>query len=422
MTVRLLGAVIVLLAVGAGGTADLRLIHAVMGDGDQPGIVDSVEAIRGQAFDSVPVPVRAPATLRDVLADVAVAEVIDDRTLAARGRAWRAIGLGDERTPQRLWRLLARDVPRVAFDEESRQLYVDPSVLTPRDFAPNVDEEATTVLQMTGVRPDEPLIAHVLVHALQNQRGDTPRLARTTDELLSVAAMREAEANLVAVYMRFRNLGIAGEMLKEGITPDVLRIADLLPPEIDDAPAIDRRLAEFVYLQGLTVATGQLQQGGWGAVDVLRSRRSTLSWITPESAEKEEPAPAIDIPPAPAAPAEGFRPVDSDTLGPVAIGAVLAQGGMTERSVERLIVYWRGDRLSRFVSETGKGSHTHWESRWADSASAEAFIAGLQETLDQRFSTGEGTAVDGVVQLTADDASYRLRRVEGRVLVDVRTP
>ena len=73
MTVRLLGAVIVLLAVGAGGTADLRLIHAVMGDGDQPGIVDSVEAIRGQAFDSVPVPVRAPATLRDVLADVAVA-------------------------------------------------------------------------------------------------------------------------------------------------------------------------------------------------------------------------------------------------------------------------------------------------------------------------------------------------------------
>ena len=49
-------------------------------------------------------------------------------------------------------------------------------------------------------------------------------------------------------------------------------------------------------------------------------------------------------------------------------------------------------------------------------------VFGDEDRFFQRFSTGEGTAVDGVVQLTADDASYRLRRVEGRVLVDVRTP
>ncbi len=173
-------------------------------------LAEQLAELRGEALPRPPVALRAGAELRRVVTEVSARSLLPAERLAARGRAWSDIGLGRDDAPGRLLRLLAADLDGVACDPVSAQILVEPGRLSPTDFAGEGDEGPSALLASTGVRPDEPVLMHALVHLLQRQRGDGPA-ALTTDTLLADTAWREGEANVVAMRYLFRSLGIADE-------------------------------------------------------------------------------------------------------------------------------------------------------------------------------------------------------------------
>ena len=184
--------------------ADLDLLEAVRA------IAGRVEDLRGERFRRPPLAVRAPEMMRGVAAEIRARNVLPREQLEARGRAWADLGLGGESSPESLLRVVAGDLEGIAFDPQGNRLLVGPERLTGADFVPHdEDDRDSTVLMMTGVRPDEPLVAHLLMHVRQLEREGADSLEPTTDRLLAHAAWNEGEANLVALRYLFQGMGVA---------------------------------------------------------------------------------------------------------------------------------------------------------------------------------------------------------------------
>ena len=107
--------------------------------------------------------------MRQVAAEIRAFNVLPSERLAARGRAWVDLGLGDENAPATLFTMLAADVSGIGFDPDGNRLLVDPAKLAEKDL---VDKEARAALLMaTGRWRSEPLVAHVLMHVRQRERA-----------------------------------------------------------------------------------------------------------------------------------------------------------------------------------------------------------------------------------------------------------
>ena len=89
-------------------------------------IATRVERLRGEAFIRPPFAVRVPEVMRDVAAEIRAFAVLPRDRVAARGRAWSAIGLGDADTPRNLLTTLAADLDGIGFDPQGNRLLVTP--------------------------------------------------------------------------------------------------------------------------------------------------------------------------------------------------------------------------------------------------------------------------------------------------------
>jgi hypothetical protein len=393
--------------------ADLELLEEVRQ------VATRVEQLRGQTFDRPPVAVRAPDPMREVAAEIRAGNVLARERLAARGAAWRDLGLaGDEGGPARLLVALAGDIEGIGFDPAGNRLLVAPDRLTAQDFQPREGQEGpATILAVTGVRQDEPLIAHVVTHVRQRERlGRDPLHVPTTDGVLAAAAWAEGEANLVAVRYLFAGLGVADDVLGSGLSPEDVLDGRLLAASRDALSAIERDLLHFVYIEGFAQSVTQFRAGGWSALDGAMNRRRSTRDILHADRSPLEPAAF----PAPSPPIPGAVVADEDALGEQAIVTLIAHG--TGKDNLGLIAGdgWAGDRVLRWTRPGQPGGATEWTSRWADAAAAEEFDYGLVRAFDTRFADQSFTGpADGERELRADDRLIRIRRTgsDVRVLV-----
>ena len=82
---------------------------------------------------------------------------------------------------------------------------------------------------MTGVRVDEPLTAHVLMHVRQRERLAGEYLVDSTDALLARAAWAEGEANILAIRYLFEGMRLQDDILESGIDPEQVLGGALVP-------------------------------------------------------------------------------------------------------------------------------------------------------------------------------------------------
>lgn len=361
--------------------ADLQLLEAVRE------IAGQIERVRGEPFSRPPLAVRTPDAMRQVAAEIRAFNVLPRERLEARGRAWADIGLdegGD--LPRRLFVRLAADLDGVGFDPEGNRLLVAPDRLTVADFQPDDDESGTTVLLLMGVRPDEPLIAHVLMHVRQRERAGRDVLEATTDRLLANLAWAEGEANLVAVRHLFEGMGMADEILQLPLNLEEVLDGLLLPPEISALPGAEGDLVRFVHLEGYARATEAFRSGGFAALDLAaRSRRTTRDVLHPDRAPLPEA-----VPPSTSAPIEGRILADADTLGEQAVVVLVARGSGKDNLGLLAADGWVGDRLERWESpgdSAGKRGMTLWTTHWATETDAADFVYAYIRVLAARFPT-----------------------------------
>ena len=227
--------------------ADVALLNAVRR------IAGRVESLRGEAFDRPPIAVRAPEELRAAAAEIRAYNLVNRDRLEARGRAWSDLGFGGPTLPSRLYLALVSDVQGVALDPGANRLLFDPDRLTEADFFPETnarDESPASLLLLTGVRVDEPLTAHVLMHVRQRERLAGEYRVDSTDALLARAAWAEGEANILAIRYLFEGMRLEDDILESGIDPEQVLGGALVPLGIADLAGPEAALLRFVYVDG----------------------------------------------------------------------------------------------------------------------------------------------------------------------------
>jgi hypothetical protein len=385
-------------------------------------IAARVETLRAERFVRPPFAVRVPEEMRDVAAEIRAFSVLPRDRVAARGRAWSDVGLGDADVARSVLLTLAGDLDGIGFDPKGNRLLVTPGRLNPDDFEPTDREnDPATVLMLTGMRPDEPLVGHLLMHVRQRERSGRDTLEETTDRLLATAAWAEGEANVIAAGYLFSGISVGQEVLPFLRSPGEVLEGGLLPPGLDQMTGVERDLIDFVYLVGFERAAERYRAGGWKALTEAAARRRTTSdLLHPE----RKPATDADFPAAPEPPQAGLQPVDVDSLGEQAIVALVSS--LTKKDSLGLLAGegWAGDRLYRWEDPDGPADEdgiTEWITHWTSTEAAAGFDYAYSRALHARFPGRPlADAGDGSRTLITSDRIHRLERRGATVRVLVR--
>jgi len=391
-------------------------------------IATRVASMRGEKFDPPVSAARVPDDLRQIATEIRAMAVLDRSRLAARGRAWVDLGLADSvEAPRRLIETLAADIRGVGLDPDGSRLFIGPELLRPEDFEPSGEEgDPSTILMMTGMRRDAPVIAHALMHLRQRQRDGRDFLDPETDRLLAGAAWSEGEANFLAVRHLFAGMRLDEEAMALVRSPaEVLEGMLLAPPSSSYSPA-ERGLLEFIYLDGYERVAELHRSGGW---DAVMSRRKSHTRTRDLMHAEREPLPAAPPKIEAVSPGEGWELADEDTLGERASAMLIAVITGKESSALRVADGWRHDRVLRWERGTG-GGITEWISEWmatpdqpepSAEKSAADFAGALAKAFQLRFPEREPTQVEeGVVTLLTAERLVRIELRGSRVRLEIR--
>jgi hypothetical protein len=378
-------------------------------------VAERLELLRGMTLDVPPNAIRAPRELREVAAKIRVASSIDLDQLAARGRAWQDVGLGSAASPAWLYQRLAEDVEGFTPDTVGHRIMADPGRLSSEDFAFKNGEEdspALSLLMATGLRPDEPIIAHVLIHLLQIERDDRVAFPATTDALLAERAWSEGEANIAAGRFLFDSVGVPIDALGPGLDIGNVLEGRLVTPALGQTLGVEHDLLEWVYLDGFDQSVGLYRQGGWAALsDAMRGRRTTRDIVH------------LDRPPltvrAFETPSSGlsseFDLIDQDTIGEAAIAILVSH--RTDKVNLGLISAdgWAGDALFRWERPSDREGATLWITRWVSDEEAADFEYGYLRALERWTGTVAPEPEEGAVgrRFSIEDRWIHVTR-EGR--------
>jgi len=370
-------------------------------------IVNHFGQVRGESFDRQPVVIRSPVAMANIVAEARAYRVVGPQRLEARGRAWNDIGFGGPASPALLWLTLAQDLPGIDLDADGLRLLVSPDVLTDDDYGVAVDEKifvpdglggvhvlrpdgagganessqaeagpAGDFLLATGVRPDEPLLAHYLAHLRQLERSGQDSVRETTDGLLAASAWAEGEANLTSLSFLFQSIGLVRTVLTGPLGPGDFLDGQLIPEAVRRATPLDAELLIFVYEDGYDFAIARWRAAGWGVF--AREPPST----TRELLAPDKPRVSLEWP-EPVAPAAGLVLRDTDRLGQHAVVSLVSVWtGRTGLSMAASRG-WAGDRLTRWERSADDGV-TVWETRWETAADAQEFAAAFDQVVHRR--------------------------------------
>ena len=381
-----------------------------------------VESLRGRQFARPPDASRVSAAALDAAVRARALRTLAAERVAARGRAWADLGLGTPDTPARIFRRLAADLPGVLADAAAGKVLMGPEFLTGRDFSrENPDDPDSVIFMSAGLRPDEPLLAHALLHLLVQE---SPTSEETTDAILTRAAWSEGQANLVAIRLLFRSLGIGDDLFQHAVDPSRVLGGRLLGEPTEGLPAAERALIDFVHEEGFAQSVVLFKKGGWRAVEQGSGSRTSSRDLL--HLDRQLPAGLRSLPPAsPPLPDEKLVLADEDSLGEE--GVVVLVATLTGKDDLGLAAGdgWIEDSLQRWEYPDGQGI-TVWESNWGSDQDADEFVYAMGRCMEEglgaaRVEPTPGGGAGAAPAWTAVDRVYRLTRNARRVSLTAAT-
>jgi hypothetical protein len=333
-----------------------------------------LERTRGERLEGeIKVSSLTEGQLRARLGSVADADAARARAIA---RSWVRLGLLPEPTGG------ARD-ERVSETVTHGLALYDPGTKTFSILHPEVARELL-----------EPAIVHELDHALEDARFDFGKLARGTDDVDSELALRfliEGEASYVATVARLAGKGVPreaadmlvaarGELSREQRIERIESAAAALGEGTDAllAAGRDARRAPLFsydrlvlpYTRGAALVARVRRAGGWEAVDRLYRQppRSTHECLHEDELLAGKKPGRVTLGPL-AAKLEGWELLHEDTLGELALGALIeTRLGRTEPAASA----WDGDRIQVFARESRTA--LVWKLAFTGEGEAEAIL------------------------------------------------
>jgi hypothetical protein len=317
---------------------------------------------------------------------------------------------------------------------------------TGQEIAAYYDDETKTISMLNWVPPDrqEPILAHELTHALQDQNYDLAKWMRagtkaaesdakgaTDDSALARKAVVEGQAMVVYVDYLLKPVGRSLEdtpgLIYQMEEPAVKAVVD--SQLMHDAPMILREAGTFAYNGGLIFEGELLHAGGKKmafAGAFARPPRNSHEVLQPETYIHGEKLAPVRIPDMREVLSNEYDVYDSGGIGELDVRALLKQYG--ERKIaDELSSAWQGGayvtyrRKNKVVADVSASTGDLallYVSRWKTPQAAERFAHFYADAVSQRYRSATVQAVQACSGTNCPVSIAQITTEEGPVIVE----
>ncbi len=313
---------------------------------------------------------------------------------------------------------------------------------TGQEVAAYYDDETKTVSMLNWVPPDrqEPILAHELTHALQDQNYDLAKWMKAGSNAASGSAAGDSaiarkavvEGQAMVVYVDYllkpvgRSLEDTPGLLYQMEEPAVKAVID--SQLMHDAPMILRESGTFAYNQGLIFEGELLHAGGRKmafAGAFTRPPRNSHEVLQPDTYIQGEKLAPVRIPDMQAVLSNQYDVYDTGGIGELDVRALLKQYG-ERRIADDLAAGWQGgafvafrrkDKAAEVSASTGDLALLYI-SRWKTAQAAERFARFYAGAVSQRYHSATPQAVQACSGGSCPVSMAQITTEEGPVIVE----
>jgi hypothetical protein len=319
---------------------------------------------------------------------------------------------------------------------------------TGQEVAGYYDDETKTISMLNWVPPDrqEPILAHELTHALQDQNynlakwmkaapqaaDDEAKGGAVDDSALARKAVVEGQAMVVYIDYLLKPLGRSLEdtpgLIYQMEDPMVKGATD--SQLMHDAPMIMREMGTFSYTGGLIFEGELLHKGGKKmafAGAFARPPRSSHEVLQPETYLRGEKLAPVRIPDMREVLNDQYEVYDSGGIGEIDVRALMRQYGEKRRVADEVSSAWQGGayvtfhRKDKVVAEATAGTADLallYISRWKTPQAAEQFAQFYADAVPDRYGSAKAEALPACAQTKCPVSMAKIMTEEGPVIVE----
>lgn len=247
------------------------------------------------------------------------------------------------------------------------------------------------------------VIAHELVHALQDQHFDLKRFEDwpkgDSDAELAAHALVEGEATLVMIQYDFDQQGMRLDLAKLGALADGMLEQDNDSdaknyPVLAVAPRVLKENLQFPYLYGASFVAAVLKDRSWQILDSsYRSLPgSTEQIMHPEKFLARENPVKIEFGDLLAVLGKDWKQEDADVNGEFGYQVVLAEF-VPRRAARAAAAGWGGDRYALFDNKATRATVLVEYTSWDTASDAKEFFDAYSERTEKRYKVSKPTGV-----------------------------
>ena len=320
---------------------------------------------------------------------------------------------------------------------------------TGQQIAGYYDDETKTISLLNWVPADrqEPILAHELTHALQDQNYDLAKWMKAAskpegssnkkedeseNDDSAIARKAVVEGQAMVVYVDYvlaplgRNLTDTPGLIYQMEEPAVKAVQD--SQMLHDAPMILREAGSFAYNEGLIFEGELLQKGGkkmafTGAF--VRPPRSSHEILQPDSYINSEKLPPTTVPDLKNLVGEQYEVFDAGGIGQLDVRAYLKQYG-ERRSADDVSSAWQGGayvayRRKKNTTDAAPSTAdlaTVYVSRWKTPQAAARFAHFYAATVAKRYQTANPQSSSACSGEKCPVLSAQFLTEEGPVVVE----
>jgi len=249
------------------------------------------------------------------------------------------------------------------------------------------------------------VIAHELVHALQDQHFDLKRFddwrKGDSDAELAAHALVEGEATLVMIEYDFDQQGLQLDVAKLGALAEGLLEQDNDSdaknyPVLAGAPRVLKENLQFPYLYGAGFVAAVLKGHSWQTLDDSYASlpASTEQIMHPDKFLARDNPVKIELPDLVAMLGKDWKQEDADVNGEFGYQVVLAEF-ISKRKAGTAAAGWGGDRYALFENKSTCATVLVQYTVWDSASDAKEFFDAYCERTEKRYKVNNPMDASG---------------------------
>ncbi|HLL14034.1 MAG TPA: hypothetical protein VK388_03045 [Pyrinomonadaceae bacterium] len=231
----------------------------------------------------------------------------------------------------------------------------------------------------------QPVIAHELTHALQDQHFNLRRFEDwpkgDSDAELAAHALVEGDATLVMTFYVMRDLKRVAAMMKS------MNAGASASEKIERAPRVLRESLLFPYKQGMEWASHVYRRGGWPLVSEAYKNlpQSTEQILHPEKYFAREAPVKINLPDIAPQLGKGWLRLDYDVNGEWSYFQILDEYLRAEKESQKAVAGWGGDRFALYENRATRQTLLAQLTAWDTEGDATEFFDAYVKRTGRRY-------------------------------------